>query len=106
MAAERTALRVSKEPTVVVEEPDFALIPTLTWVLFRPPIVVCQIHFLEEAFVPLGIDMPMLHGVGNIRGLDDVFNDNGGLAIDMIHRSAICVVVTKSRFPTLLTEGR
>ena len=36
---------------------------------------------------PYPVDMPMLHGVTDITGLDDVFNHNGGLAIHRIARA-------------------
>jgi hypothetical protein len=43
--------------------------------------LVGTVHFVKQSFVPLSIDVPMLHGVRHIRGLDEMLNHNCCLAV-------------------------
>lgn len=71
---------------------------------------------------PFEIDMPMLHCVGNIGSLNQVFNDNGCLPINVIHSTSGfgfgfgffttfdllgcfgCLVCCECHFPTLFAQ--
>ena len=42
-----------------LKESNFALVPELHRVAIGSPLLEGQVHFLEKAFVPLSIDMPV-----------------------------------------------
>ena len=46
------------------------LVPSLTRVLINSTLLESSVGFLEESLIPLDIDMPVLHCVGNVRSLN------------------------------------
>ena len=62
---------------VVVKETQLTLEPKGTWVFRHPAFLVGLIEFHEQLLVPFSVNMPVLHGVGHIRCLDNVLNYNG-----------------------------
>ena len=52
------------------------------------------------------INMPMLHSMGNIGGLNQVLDNNRSLAIGVFERRAAVVVINgKGGFPSLSSQG-
>ena len=97
---------------VKVEKPKFARGPKLFGRLFGASLSVRLVHFLKKAFVPFAINvpanmtkkpssegkrktttkcrlskykyLPMLHGMRNVTCLDQMLNDNGSLAVNLV----------------------
>lgn len=69
---------------VEIEETDLAFVPVIGGIRIRSSVDVGLVHFRVQPFVPLDVNVPMLHRVGNIRRLDDVFDDDRRLPIDIL----------------------
>lgn len=67
---------------VKVKESNFSLVPEGSRVCLGPSLLEGLVHLQKETLIPLAVDVPMLHGVGHIGSLDQVFNHNGGLAVE------------------------
>ena len=48
--------------------------------------------------------VPMLHGMGHVRGLNQVLNDNGGLAIDGRQGIFFAILIGKGTVPTSIAK--
>mmetsp|Transcript_24676 Transcript_24676/g.50987 ORF Transcript_24676/g.50987 Transcript_24676/m.50987 type:complete len:210 (+) Transcript_24676:149-778(+) len=74
----------SQGDDVVIEKSELALVPSIRRVLVGSSALVCFVHFVKEALVPFLINVPVLHGVGHIRCLDDAFDCDGRFAVPII----------------------
>jgi len=63
---------------VVVKEGQLALVPEGARIGTQSSSLVRSVHLLKQSAIPLLVDVPVLHRVGHIRGLNDVFHDNRG----------------------------
>mmetsp|Transcript_8524 Transcript_8524/g.24547 ORF Transcript_8524/g.24547 Transcript_8524/m.24547 type:complete len:533 (-) Transcript_8524:1015-2613(-) len=92
---------------VVVKEPQLAVVPSFRWVLDGTTVLVGMVHLLEQSFVPLGVHVPMLHGVSNVGGLDDVLDDDGRLEVDgfLFRDHQLCLrIAVEGLVPTGVTQ--
>lgn len=69
---------------VKVEKADFPFVPTVGGVLLGSTLQKGSGSLLEEALVPLAVNVPVLHSVRNIRRLNQVLNHNRGLAVHRV----------------------
>jgi hypothetical protein len=70
----RTLLQLLRQRnTVKVKETNLAREPERAGILVGATIQEGLVHFRKKTFVPLAVHMPVLHGVRNVRGLDEVF---------------------------------
>ena len=86
--------------------------PKFRWILGGAALFERHVHFLVQALVPFAIHMPMLHGMRHVRGLNQMLQDNGGLAIDAIATIRLVVVLVfglrrlvKGLFPTRIAQS-
>ena len=70
---DKSILRRAKELTVVVKEANFPLVPEISWILCHSALTEGHIHLCEETFVPFAVNVPVLHCMGDVRSLDDVW---------------------------------
>ena len=54
---------LGKRDTAVFKEADFPLMPECGGILGHSTRSVRRVHFLEQTFVPLAINLPVLHGM-------------------------------------------
>ena len=98
---------------IIIKEPNFTLVPSLGRVLFSPARFVRIAHLQKQLLVPFAInvpaickkmhqsvrgnvdkrenakrhqqDLPMLHGVTDITGLDEMLNHDSGLTVPVFN---------------------
>mmetsp|Transcript_30114 Transcript_30114/g.50009 ORF Transcript_30114/g.50009 Transcript_30114/m.50009 type:complete len:205 (-) Transcript_30114:7-621(-) len=75
---------------VVVKEPKLSCIPSSLGVKWKSTLLVGMDHLCKETFIPLPVDMPVLHSMRDIACLNQVLHDNSGLAIDSILCRFLC----------------
>lgn len=68
---------------VMIKKPNFTPVPIVGRIGIGPAVDVSLVHFSVQPFVPLDVNMPMLHRMCNIRCLDDMFDDDRRLTIDL-----------------------
>ena len=66
---------------VKIEKANLTFVPELGRVRLGTALFIGLVHFLKETLVPLAVNVPMLHRVTHITGLDQMLNHNGGFAI-------------------------
>mmetsp|Transcript_9588 Transcript_9588/g.17474 ORF Transcript_9588/g.17474 Transcript_9588/m.17474 type:complete len:614 (-) Transcript_9588:726-2567(-) len=64
---------------VKVKETNLTLVPCLGRILLCSAIQIGLVTFHKESLIPTAINVPMLHGMSNITGLDQMLNHNCGL---------------------------
>mmetsp|Transcript_22212 Transcript_22212/g.61854 ORF Transcript_22212/g.61854 Transcript_22212/m.61854 type:complete len:372 (-) Transcript_22212:2626-3741(-) len=82
---------IRQRDDVEVEEPDLALVPTDGWIFVLVTIQIGLVALEEEALVPLLVCVPVLHGVRDIRGLDDVLQHDRRTAVHVACVAAIAI---------------
>eukprot|EP00538_Stauroneis_constricta_P012190 CAMPEP_0119571778 /NCGR_PEP_ID=MMETSP1352-20130426/44286_1 /TAXON_ID=265584 /ORGANISM="Stauroneis constricta, Strain CCMP1120" /LENGTH=162 /DNA_ID=CAMNT_0007621461 /DNA_START=817 /DNA_END=1305 /DNA_ORIENTATION=+ len=61
---------------VEIEEAQLALVPSIDGIRVRTASLVGGVAFTEEALVPLAVHVPVLHGVSDVAGLDEMLDDD------------------------------
>mmetsp|Transcript_9348 Transcript_9348/g.25399 ORF Transcript_9348/g.25399 Transcript_9348/m.25399 type:complete len:215 (-) Transcript_9348:802-1446(-) len=77
----------SQRDDVVVEKPDLALEPTQRRLRIGTIQLVRPAHLLEQPVIPFHVNIEVLHAVADIRSLDEMLDDDGGLAV-LCHQTA------------------
>ena len=104
---DKSILRRAKELTVVVKEANFPLVPEISWILCHSALTEGHIHLCEETFVPFAVNVPVLHCMGDVRSLDDVWGGRKttGRMISTEEKSRQRLVVSKdSRSITMVAR--
>ena len=70
---------------VRIEKVDLTDIPTHGGIRIGMPRQVCLVEFPKEPFVPFAKDFPVLHRVGHVRRLNDVFQHYGSTTMHVLY---------------------
>lgn len=76
-----------------------------TWIHISSASLEGTVAFHEELFIPIFVNVPMLHCMGHVGSLDQVLNDNGGFTIFALDIAFVCRRIGERCLPSRLSKS-